>query len=153
MGHGYWPNLDKMLPASLLIPGYAYIRPYAWNSPYLTPNGVFFLEPSAASGFLAPSLVAEIVLFKRLKRLALLMVGLFAGIAGTGPTILALLSPLILRKFDRRLLKWGICLGVPLVLLVAASGLTSHLLDRSSELSSDNASAYARLVVPFRATI
>ena len=153
VGHGYWPNLDKVLPSSLLIQGYAYIRPYAWNSPYLTPNGVFFLEPSAASGFLALSLVAEIVLFKRLKRLLLLVVGLFAGVAGSGPTILALLSPFILRKLDRRLLKWGIGLGPPLLLLAVGSGVMSHLLDRSSELSSDNSSGYARLVLPFRAAM
>ncbi len=153
LGHGYWPNLETIVPSALLIPGYAYIRPYAWNSPYLTPNGVFFLEPSAASGFLALSLVAEILLFKRLKRLLLLVVGLFAGVAGSGPTILVLFSPLILRKLDRRLLTWGVCLGIPLLLLAVASGATSHLLARSSELSSDNSSAYARLVVPFRATV
>lgn len=152
-GHSYWPNLDKIVPASLLIHGYAYIRPYVWNSPYLTPNGIFFLEPSAASWFLALSLVAEIILFKRLKRLALLVVGLLACVAGTGPTIVALLSPFILRKLDRRLLKWGLCLGLPLLLIVAASGAMSNLLNRSSELSSDNSSAYARLVLPLRATV
>ncbi len=153
VGNHYWPNLGHLVPDFLLIKGYAYLRPYTWNSPYLTPNGIFFLEPSAMSGFMALALAAEIVWFKKPWRLGLFGLGLVAGIAGSGPTIVALFSPLLLRKMDRRLIKWVMGAGIPLLILGIAGGALSHLLDRSSEFSSDNSSAYARFVIPLHSTM
>jgi hypothetical protein len=153
VGNKYWPNLDRLVPASLLIQGYAYIRPYAWNSPYLTPNGIFFLEPSSASGFLALALAAEIVWFQRIKSLALLGVALIAGMAGSGPTIIALFSPLLFFKMGARLRRWAIGLGLPLLLIAGAAGALSHFTQRTAEFSHDNSSAYARIVVPFESTV
>ena len=153
VGHAYWPNLDRIIPHALLLSGYAYIRPYTWNSPFWTPNGIFFLEPSAASGFLALAFAAEIVWFKRVKRLCLFGVALIAGMAGTGPTDIALFSPLLLVKLDARLRRLALGVGVPLVVIAAAAGAFSHFVARSSEFGHDNSSAYARIVIPFEQTM
>ena len=153
VGNRYWPNLDRLIPHPLLLSGYAYLRPYAWNSPYITPNGVFFLEPSACSGFIALALASEIVWFKRIGKLALFAIALVANIAGTGPTIILLFSPFLLLHLDRRLMQWLLGLGVPLLVIAAILGAFSHFIDRSTEFQEDNSSAYARMVVPFTATV
>ncbi|MCB8878173.1 hypothetical protein [Acidisoma silvae] len=152
IGNRYWPNLDSILPSGLLIHGYAYLRPYSWNSPFLTPNGVFFLEPSIASEYLAIAFTAELIWFRKTWRLAILAGGLVAGMAGTGLAVIALVSPVLLFKLDRKLLKLASCIGLPLLVVAGLNGAFSHLLDRSTELSSSNSSGYARLVIPFDET-
>ncbi len=153
VGHAYWPNLDRVVPKALLISGYAYLRPYSWNSPYLTPNGIFFLEPSAASGFLAMAVALEIVVFRSMKRLVLLCLGMLANVAGTGPTIIALFSPLLFVSMDKRLRRGTIFVLLPALIVAGASGALSHFTSRSSEFGSDKSSAYARIVIPFESTI
>ncbi|MCB8882198.1 hypothetical protein ACELLULO517_18270 [Acidisoma cellulosilytica] len=153
VGNRFWPNLDDILPPSLLVRGFAYLRPYSWNSPFLTPNGVFFLEPSIASEYLAIALTAELLWFRKIWRLTILMTGLVAGMAGTGLAAIALVSPLLLFRLDRRLLKLAMGIGLPLILLAGLNGAFSHLLERSTELSSHNSSGYARLILPFEDTM
>lgn len=153
IGSQFWPNYEKMVPKSLLIPGYMYIRPYDWNSRFLTPNGFFFLEPSGLSEYLALGVVTEIVWFKRLGRLAIIALGVVSAMAGTGLTILTLLSPFLIRTLDQRLRNYLIGVGVPLVLLGVLFGAFSHIAGRSAELSQGNSSGHGRLVAPFEDTI
>jgi hypothetical protein len=153
IGNRYWPNLDTVIPSSILLQGYSYLRPYAWNSPYLTPNGIFFLEPSAVSSFMALALAAEAIWFGRLRRMVLFGVALLAGIAATGPAVIALFSPALLVQMDRRLRRFALGLSVPLLALAAASGAFSHLIDRSDEFVDAKSSAYARFVVPLDSTL
>lgn len=153
VGNSYWPNLEHMLPSYLLAGDYAYIRPYAWRSPYLVPNGIFFLEPSVVSVFTALALAAEIVWFKRLWRLGLYACSLVVGVAGSGVTIIAICSIPLFLKMDRRLRAWTVGLGVPIFLLAVSLGAFTHFIERSSEFSNQNSSAYARITVPFEATL
>jgi hypothetical protein len=153
IGSNYWLNLNKIIPSPLLVGGYEYLRPYRWNSPYLTPNGIFFLEPSGVSWSLALALAAEIIWFKRIKRFGIFALALLTCMAGTGITIIALFAPPLLIKMDRQLLKWTITLGAPLLLTAAACGAFSQLLDRSAEFSKVNSSGYGRMVLPFESTL
>lgn len=153
IGNQYWPNLNNLLPSGILIAGYAYIRPYAWHSLFLTPNGVFFLEPSIVSEYLAIAFAVELIWYRKAWRLALLAAGLITCMAGTGIAALALVSPLLVAKFNRRLLKWTISFGLPLLLTASLVGTFSHLSDRTAELSSSKSSGYARLVLPFDDTM
>lgn len=153
IGNSYWPNLERMLPSYLLVGDYAYIRPYAWRSPYLVPNGVFFLEPSVVSGFTALALAAEIVWFKRFWRLGLYAVSLVVGVAGSGVTIIAICSIPLFLQMDRRLRLWTLGLGVPILLVAMLLGAFNHFIERSSEFTNQNSSAYGRITVPFEATI
>lgn len=153
IGNSYWPNLERMLPSYLLVGDYAYIRPYAWRSPYLVPNGVFFLEPSVVSGFTALALAAEIVWFKKFWRLGLYAVSLVVGVAGSGVTIIAICSIPLFLQMDRRLRLWTLGLGVPTLLVAMLLGAFNHFIERSSEFTNQNSSAYGRITVPFEATV
>jgi len=153
VGNAYWPNLENILPNYLLVGDYAYIRPYAWRSPFLVPNGVFFLEPSVVSEFTALALAAEIVWFKRLQRLSLYAFSLVVGVAGSGVAIIAICSIPLFLNMDRRLRLWALGLGVPVLSIAISLGAFSHFVDRSAEFSNQNSSAYARVTIPFEATL
>lgn len=153
VGNAYWPNLNNFIPHAFLIQGFVYLRPLAWQSPYLVPNGVFFLEPSAASWFIAISAVIEIIWLKRFKHLCLFGFVLPISMAGTGITLIALLSPALLRKMDRRLRRLTLKIGIPIVLIAGATGAIPHLAQRSEEFSDPQSSAYGRMDVPFEATV
>ena len=153
IGNSYWPNLERMLPSYLLVGDYVYMRPYAWRSPYLMPNGIFFLEPSAVSAFTAVALAAEVVWFKRIWRLGLYASSLVVGIAGSGVTIIAICSIPLFLQMDRRLRAWALGLGLPIFLAALLLGAFTHVIERSSEFSNQHSSAYARITVPFEATL
>ena len=153
VGAAYWPNMDRIVPGALLLDGYAYIRPYSWNSPYLTPNGIFFLEPSAVASFLAFAVAVELIWFKRIKHMLLLLGAVVIGMAGSGVTILALFSPLLALKMNRRMLQYSFFIGIPLLLIAVSGGFLDHFMDRSSEFSDDKSSAHARMVIPFQSTV
>ncbi len=148
IGNRFWPDLDRMFPASLLYPGFAYIHPYSWRSRFLEPNGVVFLEPSALSYYLAAAFVLEVVRFRRLVLLGLFTVAILACLAGTGPTALLLTAPAWAPKLGRRLAVPLFAVGLPLLLVVSAAGWLAPLTNRSTELSNDRSSGYARIVEP-----
>jgi hypothetical protein len=153
IGNAYWPNPSQFLPDAMLVHGFMYIRLVAWNSPYLIPNGIFFLEPSASSLFLATAIVIEIVWLKRFRHMCLFAFALLIGMTGTGVMMLVILSPWLLGKMDRGLRRLAIKAGIPLLLVVSATGATSYLAQRSDELSDQNSSAYGRFYVPFEQTV
>lgn len=154
IGNSYWPNLEKMAPKALLVPGYMYIRPVdGFDTKLLTPNGFFFLEPSGVSMCIAAGVATEIIWFSRPKRLILLGFALLIAGAGTGITILALMSPFLIRKMDPRLRNWMIGLGIPVLVIGVALGAFSHLSDRSGELGEKNSSGHGRIIAPFEDTV
>ncbi len=153
IGNAYWPNPSNFLPDAMLVHGFMYLRLVAWNQPYLIPNGIFFLEPSAVSLFLATAVVIEIVWLKRFRHMCLFVFALLIGMTGTGVLMLLILSPWLLRKMDRNLRRLTLKAGIPLLLVVSATGTTSYLAQRSDELSNENSSAYGRFYVPFEQTV
>lgn len=148
IGNRFWPNLDRLFPHMLLYPGFAYIRPYGWQSPWLTPNGIFFLEPSIVSGYLAIAAAVEAIWFRRLKRLALYLVAMIAGIAMSGPASLVVGAPFLVWKLSPRVRRM-VLLAVGALLVLIAVGVDLKPLDRLNELSDPKSSGYARMVVPF----
>ena len=126
IGNSYWPNLEKMVPKGLLVPGYMYIRPVdGFDEKLLTPNGFFFLEPSGLSIYLALGVATEIIWFRRTRRLAVITSALLVAGAGTGIVVLGLLSPFLIRMLNRRLRRQIVGVGVPLILLALISGVSS----------------------------
>jgi len=149
IGNRYWPNLDTLLPKAILVGDYMYLRPVAWRSPYLVPQGVFALEPSAASGFLAVAVAAEIIWLKCMWRLGLYTGAVLVSGAGTGLTSLAICSVPLFFNLGPKLRRWIMLLGMPAMLALLLSGGLDHYLDRTSEFTNRNSSAYWRIVVPF----
>jgi hypothetical protein len=86
--------LDTSLPDSMTLKGYNSMIPLFWSSPVYKSNGIFFLEPSFFSQFLALATVAELLLGRRILRLLILGAGLFTSYSGTGLAVLAVFVPM-----------------------------------------------------------
>lgn len=151
IGADHWLNLDDIIPKELQYPGFAYLRPYAWNSPYLEPNGIFFLEPSNLSYYLAIATVFELIEFRRNFRIILFVTAMFACLAGTGPVVLFLTAPFWILKTSRNIRIGIALLFIPCVAVALNGGWFDSVLTRSDELSRDNSSGYARVVMPLKA--
>ena len=143
-------SIEDVIPDYLLYPGFAYIRPVAWNSPYTVPNGLFLLEPSTVSGYLAAALVAELVWFKSGWRIVVFITALVAGMALTGFIAILVTLPFWFWRAEPRIILALALLIAPLAGAALSMGWLDPLIDRADELSSDASSAYARLVVPMQ---
>lgn len=113
-------------------------------------NGFFFLEPSGFSFIMALALLGEVVLFKRVLRIALFGLALLLSYSGTGllALLIGLLFPLGRRTIVQLLLLLGIG-GLVFWLLGDALNL-SFTLRRIEEFGSERSSAYIRFVAPMR---
>ena len=150
VGHRFWPNLDALTPKAFLYGGFGYIHPYHWNSPYLEPNGIFFLEPSGLSAYLAMALLIELTWFRRFAHMGLYVLAILACLAGTGFLMLALVSPLLAFKLNRRMLLLVLALAIPVLGVALFTNWLAPLFARSSELSSSNSSGFDRIVLPLQ---
>ncbi len=92
-----WPNLDKLLPQQLLLPGYNYLQPLKYASRFYKPHGIFFLETSMVSQFAALAAIIELVYFRRITRLVSYVALLLMLFAGTGILVLGLTLPFCCR--------------------------------------------------------
>jgi hypothetical protein len=145
---GLWGNLQAFIPDQMLIKDYHYVRPLAWDSPWLEPNGIVFLEVSILSQFLTLAFLLEFSLFQRWGHLITLGLALLATLAASGPFMLAACAPLIALRFPRRLLLPSLAVLVTLGVAMTFTGVFSHLLSRTAEASDPTSSAYSRLVHP-----
>ena len=150
IGNQYWPDIDRVTPPNLLYPGFAYRRLYAFQSPYVEPNGVFFLEPSVLSLYLAIAVGIELAWFRRPLRVVLYFGAMLACLAGSGPLALIASAPVWMFKLGRRFVFALLIVGVPLFAGALATDAFSFLMARSSELSNENSSGYARIIVPLQ---
>ena len=142
------PSMDGLLPNSLIIQGYVYWQTINWGAELIKPPAFFFREVSFVSQFLALAIVAEIAFFRRIWRLVILIVALFATFAGTGLLILAVTSPFLLAKLPRIA---KLC-AIPLVafgaMVLVASGWFSNVEYRLGEYEDTSSSAYGRFIYP-----
>lgn len=149
IGWQYWPNLDRLLPASLIIPNFNYVQPIVWGMNYMKPNGIFFLEVSFLSQFIALALGVELVLFRRWKRILLFTGAVFVTFAGTGVLLLLLTLPFIVGRISLRNMALLViaCAGVGfLAWSLGWIDLVSH---RFNEFGRSGASANMRFVEPY----
>ena len=76
--------LDKHLPENVTVSGYNSLIPLYWDSPVYKSNGVFFLEPSFLSQYMAVAIILELLFFSNWKRVVLYAAAMFASFSGTG---------------------------------------------------------------------
>jgi hypothetical protein len=144
-----FPNLDQLLSGEFLLPGFVYIQPLFWGSPYIKPNGFFFLEVSLVSQHAALATIIELIFFQRIWRLCLYATVLLACFAGTGLLMIAVISPFMLQRLSPRL-GTTILLGGLLVFGVAlAAGWYDQISQRFSEVDDSKSSTYLRFIEPF----
>jgi hypothetical protein len=143
-GHGSGLGLDFLFPQRTLLPGYVYqSSSEVWRT-WDRPNGVFFLEPSFCSAFLALAFLNEALWLRRPWPAALFLGALLLCNGATGLMLVAVA------------LGWRLRRSRTAVLAVAATGLAlaalvdSQLaaLGRLAELSRPGSSGYDRLVLP-----
>lgn len=143
-----WPNLNTLVSPDLLLPGFNYIQPITWGSRLMKPHGIFFLEVSTVSQFLAVAFAIEIIYFRRIWRLVTYIVVLLATFAGTGPLLLLLSAPVLMAKLSWR--------SILLVLVIFAVGCFAadrihwyqQVQGRFTEYEKQGSSAHLRFIDP-----
>jgi hypothetical protein len=140
---------DQALPSSLFIPGFNLRIPIADGLPYLKSTGLWFLEPSHFSQFLALAVLVEVGYFQRPARLALLGAAYVTCFSGTGLLLLGITAPLFLARAGQvRLFILACALATVLVLLKDVPPV-SYFAGRVTEFSSIHSSGTMRLFGPY----
>ena len=144
-----FPNLEKIIPQPMILEGFVYIQDLYYGSPYIKPNGIFFLEVSFLSQFIAIALVIELVFFQKIWRVALFAGTLLAIFAGTGLLLLLLVSPLLAARLPiRRAILLGV-IGAAVLVVALNSGWYDQIDQRFAELGDPSDSGYLRFVDPW----
>ncbi|HTJ56941.1 MAG TPA: hypothetical protein VL418_05175 [Devosiaceae bacterium] len=147
---GLWVNLDAVIPKALLVPGYMYRHPTAFQSPWMQPNAAVFLEVSILSQFLAIAIMIELSYSRRPLRLAILFFTMLITLGGSGPFMLALSSPLLLLYAPRRLLLPGIIFAGAVLIALSFTSVFSDFTGRIFEFQNAHGSAHGRYIVPLQ---
>jgi hypothetical protein len=141
--------IDAFLPPAILFTEtFNVIIPLTYESAIMKSNGVFFLEPSFFSQFLALAIVAELTMRQRMRRLLIYGTALLVSYSGTGLGLVVLLLPWILyRRGNVQLLVWGmIGLGF---LAIAGDALNLEIFTkRLGEFEETQSSGFARFISP-----
>jgi hypothetical protein len=148
IGWQYWPNLDKIVPSTLLIPEFNYIQPIEFGLNLMKPSGIAFLEVSILSQFLTFALIIELLFFQRARRAVFFGATLLATFAGTGLFLLLVSLPIIFSKMNTRV--FAILLATAFAALFVA--LELHWFDlvahRFGEFQQTGSSANSRFIAP-----
>ena len=142
-------HLFRVLPEEMIYKSYNYLQPLRWGLSVIKPNGIFMLEASHCSQLLAIGIVVEIVLFRRLWVIGLLGLALVSTFAGTGILMLLITAPFLLPYIPRRLLHWGLLLGVVAGAGLWMGGMLDYFLGRIGEFGMVGTSGYGRFVEPY----
>ncbi len=138
--------IDTMLPESIVQKGFHEMNPVKANSTIYKSTGFFFLEPAVFCQFLAIGLIIEMVYFRKIWRILLLLVGIIMTFSGTGLITLFLLAPIYLLQHRRFIILFaGIALLFSAPLWAPAVGL-GKMIDRATEFNNPHSSGYARFL-------
>jgi len=141
--------IENFLPADWLATGFNMQAPIAYGSSVYRPNGIFMPEPSFFSQLLAIATVIELLGPKRLWRIALYVIAIFASHSGTGLILLAVCVPVLILVNGR----WNLVIGAAVILaLLLLAGPYFHMdqfTARIGEFGSERSSAYERFIGGF----
>ncbi|MDY6947391.1 MAG: hypothetical protein SXG53_16910 [Pseudomonadota bacterium] len=141
--------IDNLIPQDFVVQGFNAQGTINYNSTQIRATGVFMLEPSFLTQFLAVAIVAESVTNRRLWPLALYAAGILVAHAGTGILILLICMPFVVfmhRRWD--LLVLGV-VGIALLLAFGELLNLDFITNRTSEFDDPNSSGFARFVGGF----
>ena len=141
--------IDNLVPQQFVVQGFNAQGTINYGSTQVRATGMFMLEPSFLTQFLAIAIIAESLMSKRLWRLGLYGVGILMAHAGTGMLILLVVMPFVVitrRRWD--LLLIGVA-GIAFVLAFGEALNLDFLTSRANEFSDPNSSGFARFVGGF----
>jgi hypothetical protein len=146
---GYYLDPVQDLPDQLQLQGYSITYPIMRGVlPTLKANGMLFVEPSAFSQFLALALLGELWLYRRLKVMALLCLGLVLSFSGTGLMMVA--AGIAFGARPRAMLALAV-VGAVVAGILFATGYGEAFTSRVGEIRRPGTSGYERFVAPFAA--
>jgi hypothetical protein len=141
--------IDNLIPPEFIVQGFNAQGTISYGSTQVRATGMFMLEPSFLTQFLAVAIVAESCTTRRLWPLGLYIFGIMMAHAGTGILVLLICMPfvvLIHRRWDLALL------GVLAIVAVLGFGEVlgiDFLTSRTNEFNDPNSSGFARFVGGF----
>jgi hypothetical protein len=141
--------IDNLIPADFVVQGFNAQGTIKYGSDQIRATGMFMLEPSFLTQFLAVAIVAESCTSRRLWPLGLYTVGIMMAHAGTGILVLLICMPFVVfihRRWDLLLL--GI-VGIVAVLGFGEVLGIDFLTSRTNEFNDPNSSGFARFVGGF----
>jgi len=139
--------MDDIIQSDFLIGGYNTTYETSYGNGIYKNNGLFFLEPSFFSQFLALAIMIETLYLKNKKRMVVYYVAIFTSYSGTGILMLLVFYFYLLNKLN---------LGKKLLLLlflffisVIIYSVLPEMFSRIFEIQSSGSSAFIRFVSPF----
>ncbi|MGC1524052.1 MAG: hypothetical protein WA803_21110 [Steroidobacteraceae bacterium] len=141
--------IENFVPNTFIVQHFNHQAAMEYGSHEYRANGVFFLEPSFFSQFLAVAILAELCTRGRITRLAIFGLALIASYSGTGIVVLAVCLPwcLVARR------RWGLLLagmlGSVAIILLHEYVHPVRLLSRLAEFGSSHSSGFSRFVGGF----
>jgi len=143
-------DIFEYIPESFVQQGFNTTYPAYWGSLILKSNGMFFLEPSIFSQFLAISIIIEIVYFKRISYLLSLFIGILSTLSGTGLMVVLILGIINIRKLGLKIFTLIIFLLLPFTVWFLNTGYGNVLINRLTEFGNENASGSIRFIAPYK---
>ncbi|MGI9508045.1 MAG: hypothetical protein ACR2QJ_01695 [Geminicoccaceae bacterium] len=140
---------DMILPEQLFIPEFNLRIPITDTLPYEKSTGLWFLEPSHFSQFLAFAIIIELRHFNRPKRLILYLGSMGLCFSGTGLILLTVVGVILTmaqRRFGLILLA---ILGFLCILVFRDVFPFSIFFDRLSDFTNPLASGSGRFIAPY----
>ena len=143
------------VPDALLLEStYNVVVPIWYGSTIYKANGIFLLEPSFLSQFVAIALVIEFLYFGSVARMALLVGALLVAFSGTGLVVLgfAVIAAGILERRSLWRVATFLVVGGSIVALagaLVAPEYVESIVRRMSELDSEQASGFIRFISPY----
>ena len=119
------------------------------GSSLIKSNGIFLLEPSTLSAMMALAIVIEVLVFRRLRYLILLALGLLLSYSGTGIAILLVTLPLMALVHARAQLPALLIAFFALTLLGTGIIDASVFTSRIGEFQDVHGSGFMRFISPF----
>ncbi len=143
-----------LLPANLLMEqGYNLVIPVGIGD-VLKSNGLFLIEPSVFSQFMAVALMIELLTLRRPAYFALFTAALLLSFSGTGWIVLASFFLFAGVRLGPQFLKVALVSACALGLMAAAAAVAAPdfaaaLSGRLSEISQPGTSGHLRFITPF----
>lgn len=149
LGQNVMFPFDMILPDSFFIPGFNLRIPIDDSLPYLKSTGLWFLEPSHFSQFLAIAIVIELKYFNRLSHLGLYAFSMILCFSGTGVMLLGLIVPIFLVMRGRFGVIAVALLGLISIIVFRDVFPFSVFFDRLADFSNPLASGSGRFLAPY----
>ena len=152
MGLSYKDWLTEFLSPNIILKGYNTSYPIEYGSSIYKSNGIFFLEPSYFSQYLAIAILIDVFFFKKVGRVLIYLLALIFSFSGTGLLILAFFGLPVIFIRMKKIKMFFLILGIIVfTYLISSTPYAQIILQRLGEFRSfdGNSSAYIRFIYPY----